>query len=111
MRPIDFDTLLKETTPKFRLLLSEKGSTLKGKNLLLGANSSLLEQTSFQKGLSLQEANQEATKNGCLPCKMAQNVASVSRLLSIHLYSFTLMGHPCTRNVAAVPKHLPVHIC
>ena len=45
------------------LLLSEKGSTLKGKNLLpLGANSFLLEQTLFQKGTGVPESKQEVTK-------------------------------------------------
>ena len=42
---------------------SEKRSTLKGKNLLpLGANSFLLEHTSFQKRLVVQESKQEVSK-------------------------------------------------
>ena len=46
---------------KLFYLLSEKGSTLKGTNLK-GATSFLLEQTTFQKGLGVQEGNEEATK-------------------------------------------------
>ena len=39
---------------------SEKGSALKGKNLLpKGANSFFLEQTPFQKGLGVKESKQE----------------------------------------------------
>ena len=42
--------------------LLEKGSTLKGENLLpLGANSLLLEWTSFQKGFAVWETKQEVT--------------------------------------------------
>ena len=47
------------TLSKLFCLPSEKGSTLKGKNLLpLGANSFLLEYTPFQKGLSVQVSKQ-----------------------------------------------------
>ena len=43
--------------------VSEKGSALKGKNLLpLGANSFLLDETLFQKGLGMQESKKEVTK-------------------------------------------------
>ena len=52
-----------ETTVKIVCLPSEKGSILKGKNLLpQGANSFLLELTPFQKGLGVQETKQELTK-------------------------------------------------
>ena len=48
----------------FFCLPAEKASTLKGKNLLLvGANSFLLELTSFQKGVDA-----EVDTVGCLPC-------------------------------------------
>ena len=51
------------------LPLSEKGSTLNGKNLLpKGANSFLLVKTPFQKDLGLQKTKQEVTKS-CLPYK------------------------------------------
>ena len=44
-------------------LASEKMSVLKGENLLpMGANSLLLEQTSFQKALDAQERTQGVTK-------------------------------------------------
>ena len=59
------DTLLRETTLSILFLLtSEKGSTLKGKNLLpaMGANSFLLEQTTYQKANSIQESKQDLTK-------------------------------------------------
>ena len=72
------NTLSRETTlTKLILLPSEKRSSLKDKNLLpMGANSILLEKTSFQKRICVQESKQEAIKN-CLPCqKMAENVPS-----------------------------------
>ena len=58
------DTLSREITlSKLFWLLSEKGFTLKGKNLLpLGANSFLLKYTPFQKGLGAQESNQGVRK-------------------------------------------------
>ena len=47
------------------LLPSEKGSTLRGKNLLPeGANSFLLEQIPFQKGIGVQEGKQVRKKCG-----------------------------------------------
>ena len=77
------NTLSRETTlSKLILLPSEKGSSLKGKNLLpLGANSILLEKTSFQKRICVQESKPEAIKS-CLPCqKMAENVSSAAASL------------------------------
>ena len=58
------DTLSREKTLSKQFYLpSEKGSTLKGKNLLpLGANSFLLEQTPFQKGYGKQESKLEVIK-------------------------------------------------
>ena len=58
------DTFSRERTLKNCFLLSsEKGSTLKGKNLLPGgAKSFPLEQTPFQKGTGILESEQEVTK-------------------------------------------------
>ena len=58
------DTLSGEVTlSKVFCLPSEKGSTLKGKNLLpVGANSFLLELIPFQKGFNLLEHKEEVTK-------------------------------------------------
>ena len=51
----------------------EKGSTLKGKNLLpVGANSFLLEKIPLQKCLDLQESKQEVTS--CLPVTKWQKI-------------------------------------
>ena len=59
-----------------------KGSVLKGKNLLLvGANSFLLEQTSFQEGPSLQESKMKNCKK-CLPCINVGKFTSISRTLN-----------------------------
>ena len=44
------------------LFPSEKGSPLKGNSLLLGANSFLLEETPFQKGLCFIESKQKISK-------------------------------------------------
>ena len=65
---------------KMTLFLFEKGSTLKGKNLLPGgANSFLLELTPIRKGLNVQEDKQEDNKI-CLPYEKRQ--------LNLHLYPF-----------------------
>ena len=51
------------TLSKLFCLFSEKGSTLKGKNLLpMGVNYFLLEWTPFQKGFVVQKCKKEATK-------------------------------------------------
>ena len=53
------DSFKGDNSIKIVLLPSIKGSTLKGKNLLpRGANSFLLEETPFQKGLGVQESKQ-----------------------------------------------------
>ena len=56
--------LLRETNIyKLFCLPSKKGSTLKGKTLLpFGANSFLLEQITFQKGLAVRESETESQK-------------------------------------------------
>ena len=56
------DKLAWETTlSKLLLPLSERGSTLKRKNLAhLGADSSLLEQTPFQRGFVCRKANMKS---------------------------------------------------
>ena len=57
------DILSGELILSKRFVRSEKGATLKEKNLLpLGANSFLLEQTPFQKELDVPELKQEVTK-------------------------------------------------
>ena len=48
---------------------SEKGSTLKGKNLLPSANRSFNSRvTPFQKGISVRKANRKIQKFSLLPC-------------------------------------------
>ena len=60
------NTLLREVKICF-CLPSEKESSLKGKNLLpLGANSFLLQLTTFQKGPCAQESKQEVIEVVCL---------------------------------------------
>ena len=61
----------------------EKGSTLKGKNVLpMGANYFLLEYTPFQKGISvLHSRTQGGSHKSCLPCKNAEKLPRVSSVL------------------------------
>ena len=76
------DTCSRETTLlKLFWFLSGKVSALKGKNLLpLGANSFLVEQTPFQKGLDVKKRKQEVTKVLSL-IKWQNNLCNVSRPL------------------------------
>ena len=66
------DMLSGETTIKIVLPPSEKGSTLKGNNLLPRANYFLSEWTPYQKELGLLESKQEVTKVPFL--KLAENI-------------------------------------
>ena len=72
------DTLSREKTLSALFCLPpEKGSNLKGKNLLpLGANSFLLKLIPFQKGSNMLESKQEVTEVDSL-VKIAENLSSV----------------------------------
>ena len=72
------DTLSREETLSALFCLPpEKGSSLKGKNLLpMGANSFLLKLTPFQKGCNVLESKQEVTEVVSL-VKIAENLSNV----------------------------------
>ena len=62
---------------------SEKGSSLKGKNLpQMGADSFLLEKTPFSRDLACRKANRKSQKVVSL-VKMVENISRVSSLLII----------------------------
>ena len=66
---------------------SEKGSSLKGKNLpQMGADSFLLEKTHFSRDLACRKANRKSQKVVSL-VKMMENLSRVSGLLTISNYS------------------------